>query len=134
MSNEHGKLEAAYCATDYRVDDAPGGPFVIRIGDVCAEVEDDWAFVTACNPRSERLSDAENARRMSELEATVREGGWQYFHGHGVGLDAKWPAEPSLLLVGIQWGDAVALGKQFGQNAVVVGSAGRPARLVWVGH
>src|SRR3954470_17485472 len=92
-------LEAAYLATDYWVDDALNGPFAIRIGEPCVElaellrheVECSWAFVTACNPDSTRLSDEANVSRMVDLEAIVRKGGWRYFHGRGVGRDGNWP-------------------------------------------
>jgi hypothetical protein len=131
MSRSRNELEVAYGATDYRVEDAPSGPFVIRIGQVCADVNEEWAFVTACNPRSERLSDEKNSRRMAELEAVVQVGGWTYYHGQGIGSDGRWPAEPSLLVVGISEADAIALGKRFGQNAVVVGRVGEAARLAW---
>jgi Protein of unknown function (DUF3293) len=132
MPSDH--LEAAYRATDYRVEDAPNGPFVIRIGEECPELTGlEWAFVTACNPGSVRLSEEDNNRRMGELEAAVRKGGWRYYHGHGVGRDGRWPPEPSLLIVGIREADAVELARWFGQNAIVVGEAGGEARLVWVG-
>jgi hypothetical protein len=132
MSDSRDDLEAAYRATDYRVDDAPGGPFVIRIGERCDRLADvDWAFVTACNPRSQRLSDEQNARRMTELE-TVVGGRWLFYPGHGAGRDGRWPPEPSLLIVGIVESDAVELARRFGQNAFVAGRAGEPARLVWV--
>jgi Protein of unknown function (DUF3293) len=127
------QLAAAYRTTDYWVDDAAGGPFVIRIGEVCAEVNGNWAFVTAWNPRSQPVSAEENTRRMAELEAFVRSGGWTFYHGRGVGRDGTWPPEPSLLIIGIQWRDAVELGKRFGQNAVVVGRTGEAARLEWIG-
>ena len=133
MSDPRADLDAAYRATDYRVDDAPGGPVVIRIGQVCDRVEGEWAFVTACNPGSVRLPDEENGRRMTELESEVRKRGWTYYRGQGVGRDGRWPPEPSFLIVGIQWAAAVELGKRFGQNAVVVGRVGEPARLVWIG-
>ncbi|HKB04492.1 MAG TPA: DUF3293 domain-containing protein [Gemmataceae bacterium] len=127
-------LEAAYRATDYRVDDAPSGPFVIRIGEECPELAGlEWAFVTACNPGSVRLPEEENTRRMGELEAAVRKGGGRYHRGHGVGRDGQWSPEPSLLIVGIREADAVELARRFGQNAIIVGRAGGEARLVWVG-
>lgn len=132
--------EAAYRSTDYRVDDAPGGPFAIQIGELCPELdrllaaagETAWAYVTACNPGSVQLSDHENARRMAELKAAVVAGGWQYFRGHGAGRDGSWPPEPSLLVVGIPEAEALRMGRRFGQNAVVAGRAGEAARLVWV--
>lgn len=134
MSSSRDELEAAYRATDYRVDDAPGGPFVIRIDERSDQVAGvGWAFVTACNPRSVCLSDEENARRTADLEAAVRERGWTFYRGHGVGRDGTWSPEPSLLVVGIAEADALGLAKRFGQNAIVAGRAGEPARLVWVG-
>jgi Protein of unknown function (DUF3293) len=134
MSNSHEQLEAAYRATDYRVEDIPGGPLVIRIDEPCDQLPAaEWAFVTACNPRSVCLSDEENAHRTAELEAAVRERGWIHYRGHGVGRDGRWAPEPSLLIVGIAEADAGELARRFGQNAIVAGRAGEAARLVWVG-
>lgn len=134
-------LETAYRNTDYRVDDGPFGPFTIRIGEVCGELEEllfgevafDWAFVTACNPGSRPLSAARNAQRMADLEEFVRAHGWRYYHGGGVGRTGNWPPEPSLLVIGIPQRDAVELARRFGQNAIVAGRTGERARLVWVG-
>jgi osmoprotectant transport system ATP-binding protein len=132
-------LEAAYLSTDYCVDDAPDGPFAIRIGESCVEMaklvkdgEFNWAFLTACNPGSTRLSEAENPERMNELESIVQKRGWRYFHGRGVGRIGDWPAEPSLLIIGIQEVDAIELGRRFGQNAIVAGWADAFGRLVWI--
>ena len=50
--------------------------------------------------------------------------------GHGAGIDGAWPLEISLLVVGITLDDARALGRQFGQLAIVAGRVGEPARLV----
>jgi hypothetical protein len=132
------KLEAAYRDTDYRVEDAPTGPFVIRVGNVCVDLEQllfdevafDWAFVTACNPHSRRLSDDENARRMAELETAITAHGWDHYRGASAGSDGDW-REPSFLVLGITEGDAVELARRFGQNAIVAGRAGEPARLIW---
>ena len=130
---DRDNLEAAYLGTDYRVEDFPTGPFTIRIGEPSAALAGlDWAFVTACNPRSVLLSDEENTRRMAALENAVQHGGWHYYHGQGVGRDSNWPAEPSLLIVDIKEPEAIELAKAFGQNAIVVGWRGEPARLVWV--
>ena len=132
-SPDRAELEAAYLVTDYRVEDFPTGPFTIRINESSDALAGlDWAFITACNPRSVLLSDEENARRMADLETAVRQGGWRYFHGQGVGKDHKWPPEPSLLIVGIKEPESVELAKAFGQNAIVAGRPGEPARLVWL--
>jgi Protein of unknown function (DUF3293) len=126
-------LEAAYLGTDYRVEDIPTGPFTIRIGHPIAALAGlEWAFVTACNPRSVLLSDEENTRRIADLEKAVQQSGWRFYPGQGVARDGRWPAEPSFLIVGIKESDAVDLARQFGQNAIVAGRPGEPARLVWV--
>jgi Protein of unknown function (DUF3293)/Phytanoyl-CoA dioxygenase (PhyH) len=125
------QLETVYRETDYHVDEYPTGPFTIRIGEPRPEVADvEWAFVTACNPHSKPLSEAENDRRMAELANAVS-GRWRHYRGHGVGRDGSW-REPSLLIVGIREPDAVELARRFGQNAIVAGGPGERARLVWV--
>jgi hypothetical protein len=130
-------LDAAYRDTDYRVEDGPLGPFVIRIGEVSIPVErvlarhgqSEWAFITACNPGSERLSFGDNHSRMVELAHAILE--WPHYPGISVGPAGDW-AEPSFLVVGLSEGEAVELARHFGQNAVVAGRVGEPARLVWV--
>jgi hypothetical protein len=134
-------IEAAYMATDYRVDQSPVGPFVIRVGEPSQEADrllalhgqTEWAFVTACNPRSERLLDDENSRRMGELEVELRAGGWPNYHGAGVGRDGTWPPEPSFLVIGIPAAEALGLARRFEQNAIVAGRPGEPTRLEWTG-
>lgn len=131
-------LEAAYRATDYRVD-APSGSFTIRIGEcpvdleelLFDEVELDWAYLTACNPGSVRLSAEANARRTDELRTVLRADWPRHYPGASVGHDGTW-REPSFLVLGVTESDAVALARHFGQNAIVAGRVGEPARLVWV--
>jgi hypothetical protein len=90
----------------------------------------EWAYVTAYNPASCRLSEEENIRRQRELVDAVRDRGLAFLDGEGTGEDARWSPEPSILILGIGLEDARALGRQFGQLAIVVGVAGQPARLV----
>jgi hypothetical protein len=90
----------------------------------------EWAYLTAYNPASRRLAEEENVRRQQELVDAVRDRGLTFLDGEGIGEDAQWPAEPSILILGIESEDARALGRQFGQLAIVVGRAGQPARLV----
>lgn len=138
MDNRRERLRSAYEATDYAVDEGPQGRFLIRCGSPSADVDalldavgtDAWAYVTACNPGSVPLSTTENAERMGRLAAEVRDRGLVHFAGTGTGGD--WPPEPSLLVLGLTEPDAVALGRGFGQLAVVVGRRGKPARLAWI--
>ena len=50
--------------------------------------------------------------------------------GRGIGSDPDWVPEDSYLIIGIPRADAISLGYDFGQNAIVVGRIGNPAELV----
>jgi hypothetical protein len=126
------ELLRAFLRTDYRVD-GPLGEIVIRIGEFCPHIPaEKWAYLTACNPRSERLSDEENRRRTAELEAKLRDQGFAFWPGESIAWDGSWPAEPSYLVLGISRDAARRLGQQLGQWAIVVGGRGRPAELLWL--
>jgi hypothetical protein len=135
----NARLDAAYRATSYVVF-GPEGRFTIRVDSKTPLLDDlltrhetrFWAYVTACNPGSTPLSEDENRRRMAWLEERVRETAHPYFTGEGIGDDAAWPAEPSLLIVGIDAEAAAALGRQFGQAAILVGERGAAAHLLWL--
>ena len=133
-------LDAAYRATDY-IALMPGGSSVtIKCGERSEELDRclddlgiaDWAFVTACNPRSTRLGDAENAFRLAKLDTLLRERGLEWLAGTGQGTADDWPPEPSRLVLGIGEADAIALGRLLDQNAIVAGSRGHAARLIWL--
>ena len=139
MHAPNRQFEAVYLATEYRVFPDPLTVFVIRCGERSAAVEQllrqhalvDRAFVTADNPRSRRLDDVENARRLTELKAVLRDAGYTCLPGSGEGRDGTWPPEPSLFVLGIQESEAVRIATRFDQHAIVAGRLGEPARLVW---
>jgi hypothetical protein len=89
-----------------------------------------WAFLTAWNPRSQRLLPAEN----DTLQLTLREGlvhvGFDVAEGRGIPESDDWTPEASLLVFGISAPDAMAIGARFGQLAIVVGQQDRVARLI----
>lgn len=133
-------LRVAYEATSYHVPDTPVGPLTIRCGcitesldrllDVAGSVT--WAFVSAANPGSVQLDPSENLRRHEALLSHLRRYALPCHIGVGIGDDGSWPAEESVLVLGLDETAAVALGRTFGQRAVVVGERGRPARLAWI--
>ncbi len=133
-------LAAAYLATDYRVCESPLGPFVIRCGEpspaatalLADEPVGQWAFITAQNPGSVPLPSEANAERMQQLRAAVEAAGYRHYPGVGQGSTGNWPPEASLLVLGIEEATAIALGRRFGQRAIVIGRRDRPARLVWL--
>jgi hypothetical protein len=89
-----------------------------------------WAFLTAWNPASVELSRAENDARQDDLLRRLESAGCKWLPGEGIGNNPAWKPEASLLVLGISRGKAVALGRDCGQLAVVVGRRGEPARLV----
>jgi hypothetical protein len=93
----------------------------------------DWAYVTAYNPESQPLDEEDNVKHQEALVEAVRARGLPFLCGKGIAEDGTW-VEPSILILGIESDDARALGRQFGQLAILVGQAGQPARLVACGE
>lgn len=89
-----------------------------------------WAFITAWNPASVELGRDENAARQREFRLEIEARGYEWLPGEGIGADAAWQPEESLMVLGMGRKEAKALGRSFGQLAVVVGHRGFPARLV----
>lgn len=137
---DRSDLERAYRATTYVVDH-PGGAIAIRIGEPCPRLDallaergvSDWAFVTAWNPGSEEMSVKNNAARNTALRAAVAVAGHAVYDGRGVPDRGDWVPEESLLILGIDAAAATALGRRYGQRAIVAGRAGGCAELHWCG-
>jgi hypothetical protein len=131
------ELIAAYQRTEYRVRDGARA-FVLRIeerspmlhachqsfGVTCS------AFVTACNPRSRQTPQDENDAAMARLIDALAATGLRWLRGIGVDPAGDWPGEPSLLVLGLQESDAVALARRFDQNAIVWAGADAIPHLV----
>ena len=130
-------LEAAYLATHFVVEDLRWSG-VILVGESTPELDDflraqglsDWAYITAYNPRSERLSDDVNQGRYAELIQKLDADGIPWLSGFGRTPDGSWPSDPSVLVWGIDRATAVEIGRTFGQNAIVCGTLGGQAELV----
>ena len=88
-----------------------------------------WVFISADNPGSVADPTGNPARR-ARLLADVEALGLPGFAGRGIADDALWPAEESLLVLGLSEDDGTALGRKYGQIAVLAGALGGPARLV----
>lgn len=131
---EHDTLERAYRATTYRA----GSDLALRVGQPSAALDgllrerglDEWAYVTAHNPASERLSAEENTARQKRLLARLA--GYPLLLGEAVADAGDWPPEASVLVLGIRREDAVSLARGFGQRAILAGRRGGSAQLVWV--
>ncbi|MDQ3487627.1 MAG: DUF3293 domain-containing protein, partial [Acidobacteriota bacterium] len=89
-----------------------------------------WAFVTAWNPASVPQSSEQNAKRQLELMETVAAKGHAMLPGEGIGEDATWTPEESVLILGMGRSEAVSFGRRFEQLAIVVGQLDGAATLV----
>jgi hypothetical protein len=131
-------LDRAYRNTAFEVDH-PERNFAIRIGETCEQLDAvlrrhglrEWAYVTACNPRSKRLPADENALRQTALQAYLHEAGFIAYPGRGVPAEPGWQPEDSFLVLGITRKQALQVGAMVDQNAIVAGEAGGAAELLY---
>lgn len=132
-------LRQAYLDTIYRVA-GEGQVIDIHIGERNAALDQllktskarQWAFVTASNPRSRVLSEHENAQRNAEMKSSLAQASWCTVDGIGLPARSDWQPEQSVLILGIDGNAAIALARRWEQNAIVCGSLGQAAELVWV--
>lgn len=117
----------AYLHARYRVLPAVGEPWVLRLGRPDTHLRDAQrsahstcsALVTACNPLGQYLTPSLNAARQKRLQSVLRARRCRYLHAAGEDPHCAWPAEPSILIFGLNRSTAVALGRRFGQNAIL---------------
>ena len=129
------ELAAAYRGTSYCVQTQP--PFCVRVGTVSAAMDsllkdygaDTWAFITAFNPRSRPVSAEENRTRDRALIARLDREGFKHIACDGVDDDRTWPTEHGHVVFGIDAETARALGREFAQNAILLGCLGEAALL-----
>ncbi|TNE57658.1 MAG: DUF3293 domain-containing protein [Bacteroidetes bacterium] len=132
------RLVIAYLRTIYRVVEPA---FDITIGPLQNEVKnwlqhrslDTFCFITAANPGSQLLSEAENEVRNKALRrlltTLVGEGLFPAFH---LSASGDWPAEAGWWVPGLSAADGIRLGKMFDQNAIVFWQSGRLVELWWL--
>lgn len=136
--SRRGELLGPYLSTTYVVH-LSDQSIAVRVGERQPELDallvtheaGAWAFVTAHNPDSVRAGRDENARRQRQLEAELLGCGFTCFRGDGIGDDAQWPPEASVLVIGISLEDAVAVARRYGQSAIVFGVHSGVAELVF---
>lgn len=137
-------LVTLYERTQYRVRLPRGGHAVIRVHrplpeplrPLLPDPAATWAFITAWNPHSQRLSAAVNRARQHRLLEWLnqREPVPRIAAGIGVGpadVEGRRWREPSLFVAGIDREHADALMQVFEQHAVVLGTGDGPATLHW---
>ena len=114
----------AYIATNFNVHTDP--PFTLKIGDVSRQIRNlleehkcsTAAYVTAWNPYGKALTDAENKERNKALKSSLSDK-YRVYKGLGTDPLGEWPGEESFLILGINRQNAMKLGTEFEQNAIV---------------
>lgn len=120
------ELLAAYHAAHYQVQ-CPQGTFTLRTnspsdelarllretGHTCA------AFITACNPHSWPLSEAQNALAQQQLADELAQHGYTTIPAIGLDPAGEWQGEASFLVPGLALEEAKLLGERYAQNAIL---------------
>jgi len=76
------------------------------------------AVITAYNPYSEETKDSINEAENINLKETISKH-WNFVLAEGFDPNGQWKPEPSVLILGIELNDAISIGKQYKQNAIV---------------
>ena len=88
-------------------------------------------FITACNPGSRPTAPEVNEAAMTRLHADLEARGLFVLQGIGVDPTGTWPGEPSLLVLGLDQEEGIAMARAFGQAAIVCAGADATPRLVF---
>jgi len=113
----------------------------IKIGESCPVLDSliaqgdrlpSWTLITASNPYSQILSELENQQRHHLLIEHLRKLQLLTFPAVGKDKEEVWIPETSLLILGIELIEAIAIGQRFEQNAIVYGELNQPAELQWL--
>jgi hypothetical protein len=115
----------AYLETDYAVFGQL--PFVMRLGifsEPLLKLYEEHnvngaAFITACNPFSQKMSDVLNALKQAELRDDLNRRSFCFLDALGKHPSGNWPGEPGFLVLGLLFEEAEKLGKKYNQNAIV---------------
>ena len=122
-------LIQAFLETHYRVhQDVPDAPpLTLRVGQASAALTalhrthgvDCSAFLTAYNPFAQQVDDASNLQRQEALMQEVIRRSLVFLHGEGQHPTNGWPAEPSVLVLGLSLEAAKVMGRKHEQAAIV---------------
>jgi hypothetical protein len=133
------RLIAAYRGTDYVLFVGDGNDVTLNIGQHNPDFDRvldrrhaaTAVVVTAYNPRSVVLSDAENRVRHAELTALLDASGHDYALGEGRDPTGAWKAELECVVFGIPVKTGLEIARRFAQNAIVFVTRGGVPELVY---
>jgi len=77
------------------------------------------AFITACNPYSQKLEDSDNAERHQALAHELNQLGLKLIESTGQHPSNLWPVEVGFLVWGLSMEESMKLGTRHEQNAII---------------
>ena len=118
-------IVTAYQSTNYEVHSDPA--FIMKIGHFSSGPANLFRkvnlstgyFITACNPLSVELSNAENKSLHNALHKDLQSSGHHIVNAFGSDPSGTWGGEPSFLVLEISLSQAKSLAVKFKQNAIV---------------
>ena len=126
------ELIQAFLETHYRVHqdgpDAPDAPpLTLRVGQASAGLAalhqangaNCSAFLTAYNPFAKKVDEEVNLKRQEDLKQELSSRSLIFLPGEGQHPANGWPAEPSVLVLGLSLEAAKAMGRKYEQAAIV---------------
>lgn len=138
--SEHRALQSAFATTDYQVT-IQAVPLVFRVDRGLPPPLARWVgahagrasawLITAHNPGGRRIEAGTNAARAALLDTLLDRHGLSRLPAVNRDPEGGWPDEHGWLVAGLEEGRARALGRRFGQAALVAVGTGT-ARLVWI--
>jgi hypothetical protein len=132
-------LIEAYSRTDFVLFDTGDGEVTINVGRPSTAFDrvlerrgaETAVIVTAYNPRSVVLTEAENSMRHAQLTAMLDARGYGYGLGEGRDPTGQWKAEIECVVFGIPVEAGLDLARAFDQNAIVFVPRGAAPELVY---
>ena len=130
------ELIAAYQAAHYVVFGEP--ELVLKVGEPSPDLDELLeaegatiaAYITAANPGGVPASAWKNEVANAALVESLAKAGYRCFEGEGRDPQKRWKPERSALVMGIPRAEAEAVGRAFGQNAIVFVTRGLAPELV----
>lgn len=89
-----------------------------------------WAFITAENPFSASVGKEANKKLNAVLEQYLTKHHLGYIPGYGKPANDDWEGENSFFITNISRVQAMKIGEQFKQNAIIYGNVDEVAELI----
>ena len=125
---------SAYTNTEFNVYSHPALQQIVGKQNINLPIYDDTlagvAFISAFNPYGQVLSDEQNQKLHESLCSSVQEQGYLFKEGEGADPTGEWKPEKSIYIEEISLTNAIQLGKNHHQNAIVWAGADQIPRLV----